>query len=79
MIIDRVYRDYNDIVIVIQDLDNYEPAFALQDIPDSETLIRKIKSKIAEIKSDPLTPPDDPYTEKFEDLKTALEGLDIGD
>lgn len=79
MFIERVYRDCNKIVIKIQGLDDYEPTFALQDIPDAKTLIQKIKTKVAEIEAIEQPPPEDQCAEKFEVLKTALEGLDIGD
>lgn len=79
MIIDRVYLNLESICVVIRGREEYHMAFELEDIPNVDNLIQKIKDKVTEIdKEPPATPPTD-WLPFFNELKTALEGLDIGD
>lgn len=79
MIIDRVYRQHNHIVIVVRGRELHHPAFPLTAPPNAHLLIQLIKQKFAAIASTDPTPPADPLALTFEQLKTALVGTDIGD
>lgn len=79
MIIERIYRDHDCIVIKIQNLNDHEFAFELQVIPNADFLISAIKAKVTEVTAPGHTPPEDPFAAKYDLLKQTLEGLDIGD
>lgn len=79
MIIDRVYLMNDHIVIVVKGRENHQPAFDLQNVPDVDRLIQMIKDKFADIDSEPHSPPPTDWGPFFNELKTALTGLDIGD
>lgn len=78
MIIDRVYLLIDSIVVVIRDREEYHMVFDLQTIPSVDRLIQLIKTKVAEIDAGPHSPPTTDWLPFFSELKTALEGMDIG-
>lgn len=79
MIIDKVYLEIESICIVVQGYENHHLAFELEDVANVDALIQKIKAKITEIDAGPAATPPTDWQPFFNELKTALEGLDVGD
>lgn len=79
MIVDKVIRWTDHVIIIVRDREESQPTFFMATIANPDRLIQLIKDKFASMQQPGHTPPADPYAQKFELLKTALEGRDIGD
>lgn len=78
MIITKVERVGDLIIIRTDAYPDFEPAFELHDVANGSQLVDKLKDRLKGIIEDP-TGPADPYEDKFAHLKTELTGLDIGE
>lgn len=79
MIVDKVIRWGDSLIIVVRDREESQPTFDMATIPNPDRLAQMIITKFREIAATGHTPPADHYTKKFELLRAALEGRDIGD
>lgn len=79
MIIKKLELAGDEVLVDIEGRDDITLAFKLQDVPDANILILKIKAKLAKIDSEPGVPPAKDWKPFFKVLRSALEGKNIGD
>lgn len=79
MIITNVEKLADLLVITTDASDIYLPVFLLHEVANGSTVASKTLDMLRAILSNPESPVDDPYIEKFAHLKTELTGLDIGE
>lgn len=79
MIIKKLELAGDEVFVDIEGRDDITLAFRLQDVPNANILILKIKAKLAEIDSEPGIPPATDWKPFFQVLRSALQGKDIGD
>ena len=78
MVITKVEKLGDLIVITTDAYPELCPAFELRDIADGPQLVKKVKDRLRTILADPSVP-EDPYIDKFTHIQTELTGLDIGE
>ncbi|MCK5612177.1 hypothetical protein KAR91_60455 [Candidatus Pacearchaeota archaeon] len=79
MIVKEIYLQADSVVVVIEGREEYHMVFALQNIPNVANLTQKILAKVIEIDSGPHSPQETDWEPFLLELKTALEGTEIGE
>lgn len=79
MIVTHINRLYNLITFAVDSFPDHRVTFDIHELANTSQTIDKLKNKLRDLQNATPTPPADPYAQKFNTLKAAIEGTDIGD